>query len=299
MKKISLIFIFIALFFLIFPQGVQANKILTPAEKTALIEKIKQQIEILTYEIQLLQSLILNFHSNQKISAGSYLAMDLSDNSIILSKNTQKLYPIASITKLMTAVISLENIEKEKTITLTKKMLTPIGFSPCLYAGLEISAENLLKAALIQSSNDAAEALSYFLGKDKFLKLMNQKAKELGMKNTYFVDSTGLNPANRSTAADLAKLIAYIYEKHPEILEITKENDFWLPDAKGWLMKFRNVNNFYPLPNFLGGKTGYLVEAKQTLAAVFQIKEKPIAIILLYSNNRQADLFNLLKQLEK
>jgi len=65
------------------------------------------------------------------------------------------------------------------------------------------------------------------------------------------------------------------------------------------LLKFQNVNNFYPLQEFVGGKTGYLPQVRQTLASVFQINEKPIAIILLYSNNRQADIFTILKQLKK
>ena len=176
-------------------------------------------------------------------------------------------------------------------------MLEPLGHSLTLFLGLNISAENLLKASLIQSTNDACEALAYFLGKEKFLDLMNQKAKELGMKNTVFSDVHGLSPTNRSTAADLAKLISYIYKEHPEILHLTRDNNFWLPDSTGRLLKFQNVNNFYPLPEFIGGKTGYLPQAKQTLASIFLVNKKPIAIILLYSDNRQADIFTILNRL--
>ena len=178
-------------------------------------------------------------------------------------------------------------------------MLEPLGHSLTLFLGLNISAENLLKASLIQSTNDACEALAYFLGKEKFLDLMNQKAKELGMKNTVFSDVHGLSPTNRSTAADLAKLISYIYKEHPEILHLTRDNNFWLPDSTGRLLKFQNVNNFYPLRGFIGGKTGYLAQAKQTLASVFRLNEKPVAIILLYSDNRQADTFTILNRLKK
>ena len=124
-------------------------------------------------------------------------------------------------------------------------MLKPQGYSPSLYLGLSVSAENLLKAILIQSTNDAAEALSYFIGKEEFLALMNQKAKELNMINTVFYDPHGLNPANRSTAQDLIKLLTYIYKNHPEILDISRNNNFWLPDSTGKLLKFRNLNAFY------------------------------------------------------
>jgi len=269
-------------------------------EASSLMEtaKLSQQIEILKQEISLLQSLLLNLQSQQEITTQSYLVVNLSDNSVILEKNPNQLYRIASITKLMTAVIALENINTDKTITLTEKMLEPLGQSPSLFLGLNISAENLLKASLIQSSNDASEALAYFVKKEKFLGLMNQKAKELNMANTIFYDVHGLNPANHSTAADLAKLLTYIYKNHPEILTITRDNNFWLPDRTGRLLKFQNVNNFYPLSTFIGGKTGYLLEAKQTLASIFNVKGNPIVIVLLYSSNRQADAFAILKQLE-
>lgn len=289
MKKISL---FLLICFLVVPKPVEA---LTQTQRALLL----QQVEILRFEIQLLQSLLFNFRLQQEVTAASYLAVNLSDNSTILQKNANQAYPIASITKLMAAVIAQEHIKKGQTITLTEKMLEPLGQSPSLFLGLNVSAENLLKASLIQSTNDASEALAYFLRKDKFLDLMNQKAKELGMKNTSFSDASGLSLANRSTAADLAKLIAYIFERHPEILSTTKDNNFWLPDETGRLLKFQNVNNFYPLGEFIGGKTGYLPQAKQTLASVFRVNGKPIAIILLYSDNRQADTFTILNQLKK
>jgi len=118
------------------------------------------------------------------------------------------------------------------------------------------------------------------------------------MANTVFFDAHGLSPANRSTATDLAKLLTYIYKNHPEILSITKDNNFWLPDPTGRLLKFQNVNNFYHLPEFIGGKTGYLPEAKQTLASLFNVNKEPVAIILLYSSNRQSDTFTIINQLK-
>ena len=280
------------IFSFVIPSSAQA---LTQEKRRLLL----QQIEILQHEINVLQSLLLNSRSQQQITAGSYLVVNLSDNSIILSKNPNQSYPIASVTKLMNAVITKENIEENKEITLTEKMLKPYGKSPSLFAGLVVSVKNLLKASLIQSVNDASEALACSIGEDKFLGLMNQKAKELKMDNTVFFDAHGLSPSNRSTASDLAKLINYIYQNHFEILQTTKDNNFWLPDSLGWPLKFQNVNNFYPVGEFIGGKTGYLPEAKQTIASVFKINQKPTAIIILYSNNRQADVFNIINQLKK
>jgi D-alanyl-D-alanine carboxypeptidase len=260
--------------------------------------KLIQQIQVLQQEIQRLQALLLSLQSQQEITAASYLAVNLSHNSVVLEKNTNQPYPIASVTKLMNAIVAFENIDIDQTITLTEKMLEPLGYSPSLFLGLNVSAKNLLKASLIQSTNDASESLAYFLGKEKFLDLMNKKAKELDMANTVFFDAHGLNPANRSTATDIAKLLTYIYNNHPEILSITKDNNFWLPDSTGRLLKFQNVNNFYNLPEFIGGKTGYLPEAKQTLASLFNVNKEPVAIILLYSSNRQSDTFTIINQLK-
>ncbi len=291
-KSFPFLLIFFLTFSLVVPKPAAA---LTQTERSLLL----QQIEILKHEIQVFQSLLFNLQLKQEVNAASYIVVDLSDNSVILTKNAGQAYPIASVTKLMNAVVASEKIGKDQTIQLTEKMLEPLGNSPSIFSGLKINAENLLKASLIQSANDAAEALAYFPGKDKFLDLMNQKAKELGMENTSFSDTHGLSTANRSTASDLAKLVAYIHQEHPEIWQITKTNDFWLPDISGWLFKFQNVNNFYLLNEFIGGKTGYLPQAKQTLASVFRVNEKPMAIILLYSDNRQADVFTLLNQLKK
>lgn len=271
--------------------------VLTPSSKVSAISLL-QQTEILQQEILILQSLIKSYNLFQSPSAPAFVAVDLSDNSIILQKNSEKSYSIASVTKLMNAVVALENINMAQPITLIDQMLTSLGQSPVLYSGLKITAENLLKATLIQSTNDAAQSLSYFLGNDKFVGLMNQKAQELGMENTIYYDVHGLSPANHSTAGDLAKLVSYINQKHPEIWTITKSNDFWLPDQTGKLLKFQNVNNFYYLSEFVGGKTGYTKEAKETFAAVFNVNGKQIAITLLYSNNRMADIFAILRQLQ-
>ena len=289
MKYKALLIVLFLAFFLFSASGAKAST----------IELLRQQIEILKFEVSLLQSLLKNMQSKGGITAKSYMAVNLADNSVLLEKNKHQLYPTASITKLMTALIATENTDNDLKITLTQEMLKPLGASPSLYLGLNVSAENLLKASLIQSSNDASESLAYSVGKQKFIQLMNQKAKELGMLNTIFYDAHGLNKANVATASDLVKLLSYIYKNHSEVLQITRNNDFWLPDKTGLLLKFQNVNNFYPLSGFIGGKAGYLTEARQAFAGVFEVKGESIAVVVLRSSNRQADVFAILQQLGK
>lgn len=288
MKKI---FFIICVFFFVIPQPTEA---LTSVQRNSLL----QQIEILQSEIRLLRSLLRNMQLEQEITATSYLVINITDNSVVLGKNVNQIHSIASLTKLMNAIIAKEYIKMNESMVLTEEMLLPFGHSPALYLGLRITAQNLLKASIIQSTNDSAESLANFLVKNKFLDLMNQKTKELGMKNTIFYDVHGLSLENQSTANDLSKLITYIYKEHPDILEITRNNDFWLPDRNGRLLHFRNLNEFYFLENFIGGKTGFLPQAKETFAGIFRVNEKSFAIILLHSDNRQADIFNLLRQLK-
>ncbi len=288
-------------FFLISPlsNNVQATfKIDEINENMSMSEKI----EILKKEVNRLLNILLNLQSQKKlekeINAESFLATNLSDESILLNKNSNYFYPIASITKLMNAVIVLENIDLNERITITSQMLEPYGHSPSIFLGLNISAENLLKASLIQSVNDAAESLTYFIGKEKFINLMNEKAKELEMSDSLFVDPHGLSPLNRSTTNDINKLLKYIYLNHPEILEITKNDNFYLPDCSGRFLKFKNLNNFHLNSNFIGGKTGYLPEARQTFASIFNVKDNLISVVLFKSTNRQNDVSKIINWLE-
>ena len=291
--KSKTFFLWLLLFFLFLPFGAKGARLSQ--------EQILQRIEIVQQEMKVLQSLLSSMQTaNQgaRITAHSYLAVNLSDNSILMKQNANRPYPVASITKLMTAVIAFEELDLDQKITLTEEMLKPDGYSPSLYLGLTVSTEDLLKATLIQSTNDAAEALSCFLGKEKFVALMNQKAKELNMTRTVFYDAHGLNPANQSTVKDLTRLLIYIYKNHPEILNISRNNNFWLPDSTGKLLKFRNLNSFYPLSNFIGGKIGYLFEARQTFASLFNVKDNVVAVIMLRSDNYRVDAFSILNRLQ-
>jgi len=265
-------------------------------------DKIQQKITISQYEesskIKFNKSLIDSQKKSYKISAKAYGAFDINKNKSITGINKDKILPIASVTKLMNAVIAKENIKTGQTLTIEDTMLDSEGQSPVIYTGLNISFEDLLKASLTQSVNDAAKSISYFVGEKKFINLMNKKAKELGMKNTTFVDTNGLNLKNKSSVNDLTKLVAYVYKNHPELLETTKDNNFWLPDKDGKLLKFYNMNNFYNYPKFIGGKTGYLPKAGQSIASVFNVAGRPIIIITLNSKNQQTDTLAILNKIK-
>jgi len=205
-RKILVVLPMIALFFLVAPKSAFALDAVN-------ISALQQQVQILIQEIGNMKSLIANSRSLAPISSTSYIAVDLNSGRVLLKNNETAQYPIASVTKLMTAVVARQKIDDSDQITLTGAMLTPYGNSPAVYSGLKINSNDLLYASLTQSVNDAAESLSYFLGKEEFLGAMNKKAKKLGMKSTVYADVMGLDAKSKSTAADLENCLPIFTKK--------------------------------------------------------------------------------------
>ena len=190
-----------------------------------------------------------------------------------------KVWPIASLSKLMTAVIALENYSPNKIITISKKDLEIYGNSAHFRLNQKYKVKDLVKIMILTSSNDAAYALAKEL--PNFIDLMNKKAKEIGMFQTRYIEPSGLSKKNVSSAADLLKLSRYILKNHPEILEVDKENIY-----KVGKRIFYNINKIRRLPNFIGGKTGYIPESKENAISIFSLNGQKIVIIVLGSNDR-------------
>lgn len=193
---------------------------------------------------------------------------------ILFKENINQPLPIASLTKLMTAVVVLENTPNDdynlsKVITISKKAATQedVPVFGNLEVGDNLLLERILELMLIYSSNDAAFALSEIIGHDYFVEKMNQKAKEIGLENTQFLNPTGLDPEgihyepanldyfNYSTTNDLAKLAQYILKDYPAIFNISSSQGPYPPE---------NGTSDLVIPDdfkILGGKTGYTDEA--------------------------------------
>lgn len=229
------------------------------------------------------------------VSASSYLVFDIDSGFIFTEKNSDKRFPIASITKLMTSIITVENLDLNKSILITKEMLDVYGSTEGIEENKNIKAGDLMYPLLIESSNCAGEILSYFLGKEEFVNLMNEKAESISMLETNFADAHGLSLDNASTAEDLFQLIKYIYISYPYFLDISKgqiAGDF--TEITFNLEELYNRNVFNIDPNFIGGKTGYLPEIKNTAVFLFQFVDinknnRNIAIILLGSDGLKRD----------
>lgn len=236
-----------------------------------------------------------------EISAESYLVADLRNGSVFLEKNSAEIKPIASLTKLMTAVTASETIFIERTVLINKNILETYGDSGNLRLGEELSLDNLLYPLLMESSNDAAKAITEIIhGEKQFVSLMNYKAYSLGMRDTKFSDSSGINPENISTAEDLYFLAKYLLNKRSFLLKISKTSSKEIISRGGKTRHiFNNFNHFSGNKDFLGGKTGYTKDAGETMLSIFNIKIQdkiiPVAIIVLGSSDREEDTLKILE----
>lgn len=220
------------------------------------------------------------------LSASAYLLGDVETGETIASKNRSQVYPIASVSKLMTAVVADESLKSEEKIPITKGILSGgYGNYGNFRAGQILSVKNLFYPLLLSSSNEAAVALSLPFGEKKFVDKMNDKAKTLGMENTSFAEPSGLSSKNISSVGDLFLLTRDVFKNHQNIFSITKEKQ-----VDAW----RNINKFAGNENFLGGKIGYTDEALKTSVALFSLPvteygTRPIAVIVLHSNDWKKD----------
>jgi D-alanyl-D-alanine carboxypeptidase len=191
-------------------------------------------------------------------------------------------------------------------ITITQSMLDTYGDAGHLVLGEKFTVDELIFPLLLESSNDAAEALAQAYDHKKFIQTMNSLAEELGMMNTSFKDASGLSPSNISNVKDLFVLATYYYNNEKNLLEITKMKEVALATTTDHgYHKFININPFVVYQPFIGGKTGRTQEAKESMISLFNMKVAentyPIAVIILRSNigDREMDTERILDRASK
>ncbi len=228
--------------------------------------------------------------NGQPVLRSAYaLVIDQQTGALVYAKKPDHATPIASITKLMTAMVVLDAaLPLEESITVSEADVDHLKHTRSrLPIGATVSRSDLLHMALIASENRAAAALSraYPGGREAFVAAMNKKAKSLGMTEAAFVDGTGLSSANRATAQDLARMVAAAYA-YPVIREISTlgSYDILVPGRRN----LRNLayNNTNALTRNKGwdigiSKTGYINEAGHCLVMQAKISDKPLIIVLL------------------
>lgn len=224
------------------------------------------------------------------------LVLDQDTNEVLFSKNSDAVLPIASLTKLMTATVVLDaQLPMDEEITITSEDVdTEKNSSSRLAVGTTLSRGELLHLALMASENRAAHALgrSYPGGLPAFVLAMNAKARSLGMHDTHYVDPTGLNSNNQSTAKDLATLVKSAYQQ-PVIRELSTSPAFEVRVGRRQ-MQFHNTNSLVRNPTWEIGlqKTGYIVEAGRCLVMQARMAGRKLIMVFLDSTgkySRQAD----------
>lgn len=232
------------------------------------------------------------------VSADGVYVLDLPSYSPILEKNVHKeLFP-ASTTKIITALVAMDVYKPDQVVTV-KRTLND-GQVMGLETNEQITVENLLYGILVHSGNDAAYALADYYGFDKYVKLMNEKAQTLGMKDSHFANPAGLDdPTQQTTPFDLA-LASRELLKNKLLRKIVGTKEIIISDIDFKIFhKLSNVNQLLGEIQGIGGlKTGYTENAGENLVSFYRKNGHEFLIVILKSNDRFADTRNVVKWLD-
>ncbi len=232
------------------------------------------------------------------VNAKSALLADLLTGETYFTFNPDQRWPLASITKLVTAGLTMKYNDLSQLVTLGDRdfLITENENPKYLKAGDSYSIKDLFKIMLLQSSNEAAEALANIKDHNEFIANMNVLVKEWGLTSTYFSDPSGLSAANQSTANDLLKISRIIYEQYPYVFRATQFQKLLVTELNsGRRQTILNINIFAGQSDFSGGKTGYTEEAGGNLLSVFSYRGRPIVIVILGTDDRFGETEKLLE----
>ncbi|TSA49518.1 MAG: D-alanyl-D-alanine endopeptidase [Nitrosomonadales bacterium] len=225
-----------------------------------------------------------------RLESSKALILNQDTGEVLYAKSTDVPTPIASVTKLMTAMVMLDaHLPMDEPITVSESDIDMLkGTGSRLRVDSTLTRAELLQLALMSSENRAAAALArttYPQGVAAFVVAMNRKAAELGMTRSHFADGTGLNSENVSTAEDLAKMVKAAYQ-YPEIRQVTTTASYDVPvHGLRRPVEFRNTNVLVRNSTWDIGlsKTGYISESGRCLVMQAQIAGQPLIIVLLDS----------------
>ena len=231
-----------------------------------------------------------------QLGARAFVLMDATSGRILVEKNSENKMPMASTTKIMTAILALENGDLNSTVSVSPKAASVGGSSFYLRAGEILTLENMLYGLLLPSGNDAAVAIAEHIGgsQEKFVQMMNKKALELGALNTHFANPHGLDdPEHYTTAKDLAVIAkhAWNYNKFREIVQTkTKE----IRDGNYVRQIFNTNRLLWQFEGADGIKTGYTGKAGRCLVATASRKGFRLISVVLGSSDHFKDSQKLL-----
>jgi len=249
------------------------------------------------------------------LSARAAYVWDIKGQRALYTKNSESALPLASITKLMTAMLAYELVSGEQTFPVTMSAIRQEGSSG-LVAGEELNLQALSELSLVSSSNDAAYVMGASVGSllgdqdpmSQFVAGMNIRANELGLYSLDFKNTTGLDeslskPGAVGSAKDVSFLMEYIIREYPEIISPTKTEETLIYNTAGAYHLAGNTNEVVmKIPNILGSKTGYTDLAGGNLTIVFDAGlDRPIVVTVLGStrDDRFTDVLTLVEAVQE
>jgi len=240
-----------------------------------------------------------------KSAISVYLNQESGHTKTLFQKNSDTPLLIASLTKLMTALTALTHYEPNLPVSLTQEALATEGKAGHLQINDALTIKDLLYLALIESSNDAAVALTIPSGTQEFVGLMNADARALGLTSTTFINPTGLdtrNTGNYSTSAELSEIALHIIQQEPQIFDILSLQKLDLYDRNGefhhTMVNTNDLLEYTEWPaKILGGKTGWTPRAGSSLILVLQSPDQTgyIVNVLLGSEDRFGEMKSMLR----
>lgn len=250
-----------------------------------------------------------------KLVANSAYVWDVQGQRVLYSKNASETLPLASITKLMTALLTYELIERDGVATVSMNAIKQEGSSG-LSAGEKLRIDELTELALVSSSNDAAYELAASVGDllgnqdptSQFVQGMNIRAQELGLNTLHYDNMTGLDlstskPGAVGSAKDVTFLMEYVITNYPDILEPTKKSTTRVYNTTGAYHEVNNTNEIaLKIPNLIGSKTGYTDLAGGNLTVAFDAgMNRPVIITVLGSTHdgRFSDVLKLVAAVQE
>lgn len=280
--------------FLVFFEFIK--QLLTPSNVFLTVNNLNNTTTPLIKEEELQKINLLKIDEN-KISAKNVLIKEIK-GPILYSRNIKEKRPIASLTKIMTALVTYTTFDEEEKFKVPKNFNfyeAQIEFKP----GEEFDRNDLIKSMLISSSNASALLIASKISENEFVKKMNNLAKSLNLSDTNFDDVTGLSNKNISSLNDLYYLSEYILSNYPEIFFFSKDKSFTLKGKFNRILYNTNQLIYKYDENILGSKTGFTEEAGQCLIMIVKFPKSPLIFIgLLNSNDRFRDGEYILKVLE-
>lgn len=270
--------------------------------------------EVATTEIQDLPSandISSDPFTDLELLAESAFVWDVSKNETLYEKEPDKSWPLASITKLMTVMLSHELVEEDKLAVVSENATEQAGESG-LSAGERFKFRTLSDLTILSSSNDGAYALAASTGElldpdepaDAFVRTMNIRADELNLSQTFFRNPTGLDLSEDEAGAygsarDVTFLMSYILKNYPEILEASTKPQDNLPDESGLYHQADNTNPIVnDLPGLIGSKTGYTTLAGGNLVVAFDASLNRPVVVSVLGSSYQGRFSDVLKLVE-